>query len=121
MGETGERWGQKKFSLPLPIKNLEKKTLIIVHARSTPRNNALWEVPEFNAAFKLASHLPHCHFDDNVCTTVQAPLATEVRPNDKYAVSNQSITSLLCPNHPVDYYLTWKGCRSALGDKAKAA
>ena len=29
------------------------------------------------AAFRLAYHLPHCRFDDDICTTAQAPLATE--------------------------------------------
>ena len=29
------------------------------------------------AAFRLTCRLPHCRFDDDICTTAQAPLAAE--------------------------------------------
>ena len=29
------------------------------------------------AAFRLTCRLPHCCFDDGICTTVHAPLAAE--------------------------------------------
>ena len=32
---------------------------------------------QINAAFRLACRSPHCHFDDDICTTAQAPLAAE--------------------------------------------
>ena len=28
-------------------------------------------------AFRLACHSPHCHFDDDICTTAQVTLAAE--------------------------------------------
>ena len=34
-------------------------------------------VQKHNAAFRLTCRLPHCCFDDDICTTAQAPLATE--------------------------------------------
>ena len=30
-----------------------------------------------NAGFRLTCRLPHCRFDDDICTTAQAPLAAE--------------------------------------------
>ena len=29
------------------------------------------------AGFRLTCRLPHCRFDDDICTTAQAPLAAE--------------------------------------------
>ena len=30
-----------------------------------------------HAGFRLTCRLPHCRFDDDICTTAQAPLAVE--------------------------------------------
>ena len=30
-----------------------------------------------NAGFRLTCRLPHCRFDDDICSTAQAPLAAE--------------------------------------------
>ena len=47
-------------------------------------NLALSDVPvgadqfiQTYAAFRLTCRLPHCRFDDDICTTAQAPLAAE--------------------------------------------
>ena len=30
-----------------------------------------------NAGFRVTCRLPHCRFDDDICSTAQAPLAAE--------------------------------------------
>ena len=50
-----------------------------------------------NACFRLAYRFPHCHFDDDICSTAQAPLAAEGWPSGKQRLANRSITLLLCP------------------------
>ena len=48
------------------------------------------------AAFRLTCRLPHCRFDDDICTTAQAPLAAEGWPSGKQrqAASSQLIDNL---------------------------
>ena len=42
------------------------------------------------AAFRLACRLPHCRFDDDICTTAQAPLAAEGWRSGKQRHANRS-------------------------------
>ena len=50
------------------------------------------------AGSRLACRLPHCRFDDDdICSTVQAPLAAEGWPSGKRCLANRSITLSLCP------------------------
>ena len=39
-------------------------------------------------AFRLAWCSPHCHFDGDIGTTAQAPLAAEGRPSRKQPLAN---------------------------------
>ena len=49
------------------------------------------------AGFRLTCRLPHCRFDDDICTTAQASLAAEGWPSGKQRQANRSITLPLCP------------------------
>ena len=72
-----------------------------------------------NAAFRLACRLPHCCFDGDICTTVQAPLATEGRPSGKQHLAIKSVTPAFAHSgrlQTVDFYSTLERCSS---DKAK--
>ena len=74
---------------------------------------------KINAAFRLACPSPHCHFDDDIYTTAQAPLAAEGRPSSKQHHANQSITSPLVQSsrlQTVDFNLE----AMPLDEKAKA-
>ena len=74
------------------------------------------------AGFRLTCRLPHCRFDDDICSTAQAPLAAEGWPSGKQRQANRSITLPLCP--PRQIADSWILCNSGampLGDKAKAA
>ena len=74
------------------------------------------------AGFRLTCRLPHCRFDDDICSTAQAPLAAEGWPSGKRRQANRSITLPLCP--PRQIAVSWILCNSGampLGDKAKAA
>ena len=76
----------------------------------------------FYAAFRLAWRSPHCRFDDEICTTVQAPLAAEGWPSGKQHLANRSITLPLCPPRQIaDSWILFNLGVMPLGDKAKAA
>ena len=75
-----------------------------------------------HAAFRLACRLPHCHFDDDICTTAQAPLAAEGWPSSKWRLANRSITLPLCPLRQIaDSWILFNSGVMPLGDKAKVA
>ena len=66
--------------------------------------------------------MPHCRFDDDVCSTVQAPLATEGWPSGKQHQANRSITLPLCPQRQIaDSWILFNSGAMLLGDKAKVA
>ena len=74
------------------------------------------------AAFRLACHSTHCRFDDDICTTAQAPLAAEGWPSGKQRLANRSITLPLCPPRQItDSWILFNSGAMPLGDKAKAA
>ena len=84
------------------------------------RDMAAW-IPNY-AGFRLTCRLPHCRFDDDICSTAQAPLAAEGWPSGKQRQANRSIILPLCP--PRQIADSWILCNSGampLGDKAKAA
>ena len=54
-----------------------------------------------DAAFRLACRSPHCRFDGDICSTAQAPLATEGRPSGKQREANQLISSPLCSQRQI--------------------
>ena len=75
----------------------------------------------YNAAFRLACRSPHCRFDDDICTTAQAPLAAEWWPSSKQHLANRSITLPLCPPRQItDSWILFNLGAMLLGDKAKA-
>ena len=79
-------------------------------------------VSKHYAGFRLTCRLPHCRFDDDICSTAQAPHAAEGWPSGKQRQANRSITLPLCP--PRQIADSWILCNSGampLGDKAKAA
>ena len=79
-----------------------------------------WIAPQTYAAFRLACRLPHCHFDDDICTTAQAPLATEGWPSGKQRHANRSITLPLCPPRQIDdSWILFNSGAMLLGAKAK--
>ena len=74
------------------------------------------------AAFRLICRLPHCRFDDDICTTAQAPLAAEGWPSGKQRQANRSITLPLCPPRQIaDSWILFNLGAMPLSDKAKAA
>ena len=74
------------------------------------------------AGFRLTCRLPHCRFDDDICTTAQAPLAAEGWPSGKQRQANRSITLPLCPPRQIaDSWILFNSGAMPLGDKAKAA
>ena len=79
-----------------------------------------------NAAFRLACHSPHCRFDDDICTTAQAPLATEQRdewPSGKQRLAHRSISLPFCPpahrgrSQTVEFCSTRERCRWVIKPK----
>ena len=75
-----------------------------------------------NAGFRLTCRLPHCRFDDDICSTVQAPLAAEGWPSGKQHQANRSITLPLCPPRQIaDSWILFNSGAMPLCDKAKAA
>ena len=75
-----------------------------------------------NAGFRLTCRLPHCRFDDDICSTAQAPLAAEGWPSGKQRQANRSITLPLCPPRQIaDSWIWFNSGAMPLGDKAKAA
>ena len=75
-----------------------------------------------NAGFRLTCRLPHCRFDDDICSTAQAPLAAEGWPSGRQRQANRSITLPLCPPRQiVDGWILFNSGAMPLGDKAKAA
>ena len=75
-----------------------------------------------NAGFRLTCRLPHCRFDDDICSTAQAPLAAEEWPSGKQRQANRSITLPLCPPRQIaDSWILFNSGAMPLGDKAKAA
>ena len=75
-----------------------------------------------NAGFRLTCRLPHCRFDDDICSTAQAPLAAEGWPSAKQRQANRSITLPLCPPRQIaDSWILFNSGAMPLGDKAKAA
>ena len=82
--------------------------------RVKPENNM------HNAAFRLACRSPHCCFDDDICTTAQAPLAAEGWPSGKQRLANRSITLPLCPLRQIaDGWILFNS--GVMRPKAKAA
>ena len=74
------------------------------------------------AGFRLTCRLPHCRFDDDICSTAQAPLAAEGWPSGKQCQANRSITLPLCPPRQIaDSWILFNSGAMPLGDKAKAA
>ena len=74
------------------------------------------------AGFRLTCRLPHCRFDDDICTTAQAPLAAEGWPSGKQRQANRSITLPLCPPRQIaDSWILFNSGAMPLGDKVKAA
>ena len=74
------------------------------------------------AGFRQACHLPHCRFDDDISSTVQAPLAAEGWPSGKQRLANRSITLPLCPPwKTADSWILFNSAAMPLGEKAKAA
>ena len=72
------------------------------------------------AAFSLACRSPHCCFDDDICTTAQAPLAAEGWPSGKQLLSNGSITLPLCPLQQIaDSWILFNLGAMPFSDKAK--
>ena len=64
--------------------------------------------------------LPHCGFDDDICSTVQAPLAAEGWPSGKRRLANKSTTLPLCPPWQIVYsWLQFNPGAMPLGDKSK--
>ena len=79
---------------------------------------------DFYAGFRLTCGLPHCRFDDDICSTAQAPLAlaAEGWPSSKQRQANRSITLPLCPPRQIaDSWILFNSGAMPLGDKAKAA
>ena len=74
------------------------------------------------AGFRLTCRLPHCRFDDDICSTAQAPLAAEGWPSGKQRQANRSITLPLCPPRQItDSWILFNSGAMPLGDRAKAA
>ena len=74
------------------------------------------------AGFRLTCRLPHCRFDDDICSTAQAPLAAAGWPSGKQRQANRSITLPLCPPRQIaDSWILFNSGAMPLGDKAKAA
>ena len=77
---------------------------------------------KYNVGFRLTCRLPHCRFDDDICTTAQASLAAEGWPSGKQRQANRSITLPLCPPRQIaDSWILFNSGAMPLGDKAKAA
>ena len=75
-----------------------------------------------NAGFRLACRSPHCRFDDDICSTAQAPLAAEGWPSGKQRLANRSITLPLCPpRQTTDGWILFNSGVMPLGEKAKVA
>ena len=75
-----------------------------------------------NAGFRLTCRLSHCRFEEDICTTAQAPLAAEGWPSGKQRQANRSITLPLCPLRQIaDSWLLFNLGAIAAGWKAKAA
>ena len=82
----------------------------------------MWLNLTTNAGFRLTCRLPHCRFDDDICSTAQAPLAAEGWPSGKQRQANRSITLPLCPPRQIaDSWILFNSGAMPLGDKAKAA
>ena len=70
------------------------------------------------AASRLGCRLLHCHFDDDICTTVQAPLSS----SGKQRLANHSIISPLCSKQQTaDGQILFNFEAMQLRGKAKAA
>ena len=96
-----------------------KKIHVIRVCSSGPDNVCMYII---NAGFRLTCRLPHCRFDDDICSTAQAPLAAEGWPSDKQRQANGSITLPLCPPRQIaDSWILFNSGAMPLGDKAKAA
>ena len=79
-----------------------------------------YEIQMNNAAFRLACCSPHCRFDDDICTTAQAPLAAEGWRSGKQCLTNRSTTLPLCPPWQIANSLfLFNSMAMPLGDQAK--
>ena len=76
----------------------------------------------YYAAFRLACRSQHYRFDDDICTTAQAPLAAEGWPSGKQQLANRLITLPLCPPRQIaESWILFNSGAMPLSDKAKAA
>ena len=89
---------------------------------STPGLNMLEAACQTNAGFRLTCRLPHCRFDDDICSTAQALLAAEGWPSGKQRQANRSIILPLCPPRQIaDSWILFNSGAIAARWKAKAA
>ena len=73
------------FGVQFPCKSSEiahQGSLVYVHhCTQFGVNQSLsvfaFDSDSYNAGFRLTCRLPHCRFDDDICSTAQAPLAAE--------------------------------------------
>ena len=71
---------KKKIKLCLQISTFCDRFTCMFHFRNHRNHNImihLRHVIKTYAGFRLTCRLPHCRFDDDICSTAQAPLAAE--------------------------------------------
>ena len=103
--------GLKKNSFGIPSLKHKSGILVLENKQKLPY-----------AAFRLACRSPHCRFDDDICTTAQAPLVTEGWPSGKQRLAKRSIALPLRPPQQIaDSWILFNSGAMPLGDKAKAA
>ena len=78
---------------------------------------------KLNAGFRLTCRLPHCRFDDDICSTAQASLAAEGSPSGKQRQANyRSITLLTAADRKqLNSIQLWSDCRSVKSQSGVAA
>ena len=99
-GKHNEWWKSwktyQKFFIGFTLWLYIKWVLVWFHHKGkSPFRMFAWE--NLYAGFRLTCRLPHCCFDDDICSTAQAPLAAEGWPSGKQHQANRSITFPLLP------------------------
>ena len=107
----------KRSFVHIPSSTLIWDNIWVLHTTQLPSVQIVT-----NAGFRLTCCLPHCRFDDDISSTVQASLAAEGWPSGKQRQANRSITLPLCPPLQIaDSWILFNSGAIAARWKAKVA
>ena len=73
------------------------ETRILCKYSASKNFDAIRHWAKRNAGFRLTCRLPHCRFDDDICSTAQAPLAAEGTRTRTWSVLHHVLSRITLP------------------------